>query len=214
MNHWPNTEPTLVERLADPRDDAAWNRFDTLYRPVVYRYARTRGLQHSDAETLVAEVMSRVFRAAGRWSKDSGQGASSRPLRFTAWLRRVAENALLNLVTRQLSRRGTGGTSHQLSLVGRPLPDDASRIEWERQHRRHLFVTAAGVVQSRVDADHWTIFWQTHVDGVPIEQAAKQSGRSVGAVYAIRSRIVRRLREAVMCIEQLGKTHIEETRDV
>ena len=73
MNQWPNTEPTLVERLADPRDDAAWNRFDTLYRPVVYRYARTRGLQHSDAETLVAEVMSRVFRAAGRWSKDSGK---------------------------------------------------------------------------------------------------------------------------------------------
>jgi RNA polymerase sigma-70 factor (ECF subfamily) len=214
MNQWPNIESALVERLCHPRDDAAWNRFDALYRPVVYRYARARGLQHSDAETLVAEVMSRVFRAAGRWSNDSPQDGSSRPLRFTGWLRRVAENALLNLVTRQLSRRGTGGTSHQLSLAGRSVPDDASRIEWERQHRQHLFVTAAGVVQSRVDAEHWKIFWQTHVDGVPIDQAAKQSGRSIGAVYAIRSRIVRQLREAVTCVRQLEESHPQENHDV
>ncbi|QDV46232.1 RNA polymerase sigma factor RpoE [Stieleria neptunia] len=203
MHHWPDTETKLVQRLADPRDDAAWNRFDALYRPVVYRYARGRGLQHSDAETLVAEVMARVFRAASRWSGDSAADHQTRPLRFRAWLRRIAENVLLNLVTRHLSKRGTGGTSAQLSLSQRAIVDDASRIEWNRQHQQHLFVTAAGKVQSQVDAEHWRIFWQTHVDGLSIEQAAHQSGRSIGSVYAIRSRIVRRLRDAVTQIEQL-----------
>lgn len=208
MNQWPDTETKLVERLADARDDAAWNRFDALYRPVIYRYARAKGLQHSDAETLVAEVMSRVFRAATRWSGDSGRRGSSQPLRFRAWLHRVAENALLNLVTRQLSRRGTGGTSAQISLTQRPLPDDCSRIEWERQHRQHLFVIAASHLQSQVDEEHWRLFWQTHVDGISIEQAARESGRSIGSIYAIRSRIIRRMRQTVACIEQLRETHV------
>ena len=197
MNSWPDTEPTLVRRLSDARDDEAWQRFDALYRPVVYRYARSRGLQHSDAEALVSEVMHRVFRAAARWSSGAGvagsETGSERPNQFRAWLRRVAENALLNLVTRQLSRRGTGGTSHQLSLAGRPLPDDDSRLQWEQQHRQHLFLTAAGKVKAEVDEDHWRLFWQTHVDGLPIDQAA------------IRCRILRRLRDAVAKLEQLDE---------
>lgn len=203
MNQWPDTEPMLVERLSDPSDDVAWNRFDTLYRPVVYRYARSRGLQHTDSEALVAEVMSRVFRAASKWSNRCQGAHAERPKRFRAWLHRIAENALLNLVTRQLSRRGTGGTSHQLTMAGRPLPDDASRRQWERQHRQHLFATAAGNIQIQVDQEHWRIFWQTHVDGIAIEQVAKDSGRSIGSVYAIRSRMIRRLRDAVAAIERL-----------
>ncbi|MCO8120864.1 sigma-70 family RNA polymerase sigma factor [Stieleria sp. TO1_6] len=206
MSHWPDTQPTLLQRIADPRDDAAWNRFDALYRPVIYRYARSRGLQHSDAEALVADVIARVFRAAQRWSTESEPGDSDRPLKFSAWLHRVSENALLNLVTRQLSRRGTGGTSHQLSLAGRPLPDDQSRTDWQREQQQHLFVTAASVVKSQVESEQWLIFWQTHVDGVSIARAAELSGRSIGSVYAIRSRVLRRLRQAVTRIERLEET--------
>ncbi len=216
MNSWPDTESTLVRRLSDPRDDVAWNRFDVLYGPIVYRYARLRGLQHSDAETLVGEVMSRVFRAARRWSDDSAaldaqsvQGAA-RPERFRAWLSRVAENALLNLVTRQLSRRGTGGTSHQLFLSGRVVPDQASRDAWERQHREQLFMAAASVVQRQVDADHWSVFWKTHVEGVEIDRVADETGRTIGSVYAIRSRIVRRLRQTVQRVGRLESQTAEE----
>ena len=210
MNRWPDTESKLVLRLADAGDDAAWNQFDTLYRPVIYRYARSRGLQHSDAESLVADVMSRVFRAASRWSGQPGDDDDARPQRFRAWLRRIADNALLNLVTRQLSRRGTGGTSAQVSLAQRVRPDQASKLEWDRQHQQHLFLSAASRVQSEVDDEHWRIFWQTHVDGVSIQHAARQSGRSIGSVYAIRSRIVRRLRDAVERIERLDQTPLVE----
>ena len=237
MNPWPDTESTLVRRLGDPRDDEAWSRFDSLYRPVIYRYARSRGLQHADAETLVGEVMSRVFRAAERWSQSpkqeslaSGQDTSDvmhntndentldetaedsarpqlksteQPTRFRAWLCRVAENALLNLVTRQLSRRGTGGTSHQISLSGRPIADDDSRSRWELEHRQHVFLAAAGQVKTQVDETQWQLFWKTHVDGVPIPEAADQAGSSIGMAYAIRSRILKRLRDAVARIERL-----------
>ena len=204
MNSWPETESELLRRITDPVDDAAWNRFDALYRPVVYRYARLKGLQHSDAEILVGEVMARVFRAARRWSDSSpGENANDavRPQHFRAWLRRVADNALLNLVTRQLARRGTGGTSHQLNLSNRPLPDDAAKQNWQHEHQRQLFAAAARIVQRQVDEEHLTVFWSTHVDGQAVADVAERTRRSVGSVYAIRRRIVRRLRQTVQRLE-------------
>ncbi|KAA5545224.1 hypothetical protein FYK55_06045 [Roseiconus nitratireducens] len=217
MNRWPETQTTLLQRMSDPRDDAAWLRFDELYRPVIYRYARARGLQHSDAESLVAEVMSRVFRAARRWAAASSgpndghrtrtradaNRPDERPQHFRAWLYRVAENSLLNLVTRQLARRGTGGTSHQLSMAGRPMPDELSREIWQTQHQQQLFMRAARAVQSQVDSEHWEVFWRTHVDGDSIPQTAERFARSTGSVYAIRSRILKRLRDQVNRMKRL-----------
>lgn len=213
MPNWPDTEPTLVRRLADASDDAAWNRFDELYRPMIYRFARAEGLQHDDAETLVAEVMGRVFRAASRWSggetREPVSGLQQRPEKFRAWLRRVAKNALLNLVTRQLKQRGTGGTSHQLSLLGRPQADESARRRWETEHRQHLFRLAARDVQAGVDELQWTIFWQTHVDNAPIVEVASQTHHSIGAIYAIRSRILKRLRMTVERIHSLSEEAME-----
>ncbi|MEM6469114.1 MAG: sigma-70 family RNA polymerase sigma factor [Planctomycetota bacterium] len=207
MSSWPDTEPTLVHRLGDRSDEAAWARFDELYRPVIYRFARSEGLQHSDAEALVAEVMSRVFRAAGRWASGAdGERriqADARPTRFRAWLCRVARNALLNLVTRQLKQRGTGGTSHQLSMVGRPHPNDFARERWEAEHRQHVFRLAALRVQAGVDDLHWQVFWQSHIEGMSIPDVAAQFDQSIGSVYAIRSRLLKRLRSAVEQISSL-----------
>lgn len=219
MNSWPKTESVLLRRIANPVDDAAWNRFDALYRPVVYRYARLNGLQHSDAEILVGEVMTRVFRAAQRWSRHQGAfdqamdvvegtpeattggDSDTRPKHFRAWLRRVAHNALLNLVTRQLARCGTGGTSHLRDLSQRPLPSDDAKRQWREEHQRQLFAAAAKKVQPQCNGDQWAVFWETHVEGVPIRDVAQQTGRSVGAIYAIRSRVIAQLRQSVARLE-------------
>lgn len=199
MTSWPETRSTLLRLLRDPEDHAAWERFDAIYRPVIYRFARARGLQHSDADVLVSEVMTRVFRAATRWST----GSLESPQRFRSWLYRIAQNALLNQVTRQIARVGTGGTSHQLALADRAAVDPHLQQLWEGEHQRQVFAAAALSVQSEVDAEHWTLFWQTHVEEVSIEDAARSHSRSVGSVYAIRSRVLRRLRETVQRIESL-----------
>ncbi|MEO1526223.1 MAG: sigma-70 family RNA polymerase sigma factor [Planctomycetota bacterium] len=209
MNSWPETRSTLLRLVRDPQDQAAWERFDAHYRPVIYRFARARGLQHSDADTIVSEVMARVFRAAKRWSGPDAQ-ASEQPQRFRAWLHRVARNALLNQVTRQIARRGTGGTSHQLALADRAIVDDAMQRLWEGEHQRQLFSAAALHVQAEVDPQHWIIFWQTHVEDVSVDEAANRHSRSVGSVYAIRSRILRRLRETVTRMESLQEVSQKE----
>ena len=62
----PPTRPSLLVRLRDPRDQAAWTQFITLYGPLVYGYARKQGLQDADAADLSQEVLGTIARAVGR----------------------------------------------------------------------------------------------------------------------------------------------------
>ena len=49
MNDWPETSESLILRSKDPANAAASSAFLAIYRPVVYRLARSRGLQDADA---------------------------------------------------------------------------------------------------------------------------------------------------------------------
>ena len=63
MDDDPTTRPSLLVRLRDSRDEQAWGEFVEIYRPLVYRLARRRGLQDADALELVQEVMIKVASA-------------------------------------------------------------------------------------------------------------------------------------------------------
>jgi DNA-directed RNA polymerase specialized sigma24 family protein len=154
---WPTTDPSLIRRLGDTTNHDAWRRFDSLYRPIVYRFARRWGADHHHAEEVAADVMRRVARAAVRWSKHRP------PERFAAWLTRVARNSLLNLVCRELSKQGRGGTTHQQTLLERPAANEVSRRWWDEDWKRELVRLAAARIRDDFDDDSWSAFWQTHV---------------------------------------------------
>ena len=52
MDNWPETSESLILRLNNQQDVAAWNEFLAIYRPVVLRMALRRGMQHADADDL------------------------------------------------------------------------------------------------------------------------------------------------------------------
>jgi DNA-directed RNA polymerase specialized sigma24 family protein len=83
----PTTSPSLLVRIRDPRDADAWGRFVDAYAPVVYGFARRRGLQDADAADLTQDVPapSRDRRTAGL---RSAQGS------FRGWLFTVVRNRL------------------------------------------------------------------------------------------------------------------------
>ncbi len=190
----PETRDSLLIRVADARDQVAWEQFARLYRPVVYNVARMRGLQDADAQDVAQQVLIAVSRAIPAWKRIDGT------TRFRHWLCRIARNATINCLTRQPGDRAVGGNFYLPDAVSREADIDLDS-QLEREYRRQLYRRAAEVVRSRTDENTWQAFAMTMIDGIPIAEAAIRLERSEAVVYAARSRIMRRLRDIVKELE-------------
>ena len=65
----PETRESLLIRVRDLQDRDAWDQFVQIYRPVVYRLARHRGLQDADAQDLAQKVLMSVAKSIPDWKR-------------------------------------------------------------------------------------------------------------------------------------------------
>jgi len=191
VTEFPETRESLLVEVRSAANREAWDQFVLLYRPVVYRLARRRGLQDADAQDLAQRVLMAVASAIGRFEK------SGESVRFRHWLRRVARNAIVNALVRQPHDRAAGGSSAHELLMEQASADPQSDAEIELEYRRELYMRAAKIVRGDVEPDTWRAFEMTVMEDRSVDEAAALLNKSVGAIYAARSRIMRRLREAV-----------------
>lgn len=195
MQELPETNVTLLRQIQDSGNRAAWEEFVGIYRPVVYRLAISHGLQHADALDLVQTVFIAIANADNLWEKQSENS------RFRYWLLRIAKNATLNALTRRPRDRAVGAVGDEIHIAeGRPrLEDYESHIDWE--YRRQLYLQASEQVRETTSASTWQAFELTAVRGMTVEEAAAELGKSVGAIYAARSRMMKQLSEIVLKLE-------------
>src|SRR5204862_6480657 len=127
----PRTRASLLVRLRDPRDEAAWTEFVDLYLPLIYGYLRKQGLQDADAVDLAQEVLGAVAGAVGRLDYDPNRGA------FRNWLFTVVRRKLSNWRAAQGNRvHGSGDTAiHQLleQCPAAEALEAAWEAEWEER---------------------------------------------------------------------------------
>lgn len=187
----PETRPSLLLRIRDPSDDAAWVEFSTVYRPVIIRLARQKGMQLADAEDLAQQVLLSISKAIERWEPD-GERA-----KFRTWLRRVATNAILNAVTRGVPDRSAGDEETRELLEQHPATDGPDSNLLRLEYRRQVFLWAAQKIRIEFSDETWNSFWFTAVDGLDVDDAAQRIERSRGSVYASRSRVMRRLTQQI-----------------
>lgn len=199
MTEFPQTRSSLIAQVQSPEDREAWDQFVLIYRPVIYRMARRRGMQDADAQDLVQTVLMRVAASIQRWEKTDPE------TKFRHWLRRVARNAMVSAFSRQPKDAAAGG-SETLDLLAEQ-PEIVEDVEQEiaTESMREQYLRAAAVVKTDVDADTWRAFELTVVRGQSCDEVAALFGKSVGAVYAARSRVMRRLREQVQRLQESGK---------
>ncbi|QDT13894.1 RNA polymerase sigma factor CnrH [Planctomycetes bacterium K23_9] len=187
----PETRESLIARLPDHTDRAAWYEFVELYEPLIYGIGRRHGMQPADAGDLVQDVLVAVANSIEKFEPDSQRG------RFRSWLFRVARNqSLLRLRKLKHHVAGTGD-----SEVGRMLSNhannDPAETEFDAAFRRRAFRWAARRVRENVNPKTWEAFSRTAIGGESTQQVAKELNIEVGAVYLSRSRVMAKLKRAV-----------------
>jgi RNA polymerase sigma-70 factor (ECF subfamily) len=188
MGEAPATRASLLVRLRDSHDQAAWRQFVDLYAPLIYQFARRRGLQDADAADVTQVVLQALPRSVQRLDYDPRRGT------FRGWLFAVVRNQLHKFRDRQRrSPPGAGDSATRDLLDHQPARPEDDEVEWERQYERQLFERAAGVVLRVVEAASWQAFWRTAVEGRPAGEVACELGMTVGAVYTAKSRVLDRI---------------------
>lgn len=191
MSILPSTRASLLVRIQDPRDAEAWRQFFDLYAPVVYGFARKRGLQDADAADLMQDVLRSVAGAAGRLNYDPVKGS------FRGWLFTVTRNKVYNFLDKQRHHpRGSGDSGEQHRLEELPAPD-TERDEFDRDYERRRFAFAAERIRDEFHESTWQAFWLTAVENLSAKDAGLKLNLSPGAVYVAKSRVIARLREEI-----------------
>ena len=184
MPSWPPTSHSLVKHVQEG-DPQAWQRFYSLYTPLVYSWVRKAGLQSADSQDVTQEVFFSVARGLYQLQL-GGQGQSLR-----AWLRTITSNAVSDWGRRQKRAELPLADNHPLwQSAILQQPDESEAVD-----ERTILLRQAVEIVSREQKAAWKLFSQFYLEGQPIEQVASANGVSRWTVYKSKRRIERRIRE-------------------
>lgn len=182
-----STHPSLLERLRDTDDEAAWREFCSKYRPLLVRYARSRGLQTADCEDVAQLVLLSLSRALRGFRYDRGRG------RFRDYLGRAVANAVATHLA--APERPVAVTDELLdSLTGEgpdgPSPTNGRHVDtlWEREWIRHHYRMAMIRIGRQFQRKSLAIFEEL-LRGETVAAIAQRHGTTQQAVHKIKQGI-------------------------
>lgn len=182
------TRPTLLSRVRDLDDHAAWREFDERYRDLILRYCLRRGLQRSDAEDVRQMVMLNLAKQLRTFTYSPDRG------RFRSYLGRTVQNAIHRFFRRPPAEDRGLDTDVEAGLEsGEREEQDA---EWEAEWMQHHYRTAMDVVRSTAEPRSVEVF-EHLLSGASTDEAAAQAGLSRDAVHKVKQRMRDRLKEQI-----------------
>lgn len=190
------TRLSLIVRLKNARDGAAWAEFLTLYEPVILRLMQKNGLREADARDVCQQVLASVARDVDQWKPDE------KPESFRRWLFRVARNWLIKFWVKERGRiLAEGGSDAVETLKAHADVHTSISDEFERDYRQQMLLVAGEQIRGEFQESTWRAFWMTCVEGLAVAEVAAELRTTAGNVYVARSRIIARLREKVAELE-------------
>lgn len=174
-------------RLRDRSDTVSWQEFQDRYGELLYRYARSVGASHVDAEDVVQEVVMYLFKAMEGFEYDARKG------RFRGYLRASVVNALTRKRKKD-AKQASPVDPRNFDFV-KAKTDAGSDDRWEREWRLHRLRWALREVAGEFEEKTMQAF-QLHVlGGLSVDETAGEIGISKASVYQAKSRVLKSVRE-------------------
>lgn len=180
------TRASLILRIRDVEDRTAWAEFDAIYRPMLYRFGKTAGLDDADAEDVVQHCMTSICDHIHSFDYDPQRG------RFKSWLRTLVNNRTRNLFRAKKAIQAET-KDFQRPQDREPLPEDVFEKLWMEAHLRH----ALEIIKEETETDTFVAYQRYVMNGDPAEQVCEDLSMNRNQLYAIKFRVTRKLHERV-----------------
>jgi RNA polymerase sigma-70 factor (ECF subfamily) len=184
------TSASLLERLRLQPDADAWQYLVDLYEPLIRGWLRRHGLQTSDVDDVVQEILCVLAQ------KLPGFEYNGRPGAFRNWLRTITVHSFRRFWREKLYRPDSAGGSSWEEHIGQ-LEDprsDLSRL-WDDEHDRHVLRRLLAMIEPDFQPATWKAFRRLVLDGMSADAVAAEIGISANAVLIAKSRVLQRLRQ-------------------
>ncbi len=188
MDTYATTHATLLIRLRDGADAAAWQEFHDRYGALVRGFSRRRGLQSADCDDVVQDVLLSMSKAMPAFRYDPSKG------KFRSYLKTVTLHAIFK---KSHQKRGEA-TLERIEEATRFADGDAEVEEvWEHQWRQYHLRMAMRVIDAEFGETNRKAFRRYAVEGGDARQTAEELGMSLDQVYQAKSRITKRLGQLI-----------------
>ena len=176
------TQPSLLLRIRNREDAVAWRTFDTIYRPLLERYARARGLRDADVEDVVQHCMQAVSDHIGSFDYDPAKG------RFKSWLRTLVNNRVRSLATKRRESQADSAVMDR-AVAHEESPEALFERLWDQEHLWHCL----RIMKCEVEPQTFEAFRRYVIEEQPASVVCEELGLTRGNLDTIKWRMTGRL---------------------
>ncbi|EDM26913.1 probable RNA polymerase sigma factor Y [Lentisphaera araneosa HTCC2155] len=194
MNQARNTRQTLLLKIRDQYNDAAWEEFIAFYRPYVYRVIQNlEQIKFEDREDVIQEVILIAWKKLPDFDYQPQKG------RFRSWLSVITHRTANNYYHK--SKKASVFKSHlEAEELEKGLPPEIEKLcqqEWEK----HVSEAAWTNISDKFEVKVLQAF-QKLASGEKGEQVALELGLSRNSVYVYKKRVMAALQKEIAYLDE------------
>lgn len=188
------TSASLLQRLRSGRDESAWDAFVDRYGSRIFDWCLRRKLQPVDAEDVTQNVLVRMTSALSRFDYDES-------LSFRGWLRRVTENAIVDLFRERGRTAGDPRARETYQILEHEEARHDLMQRLESLFDLEVFEHAQECVRQRIAENRWQAWELTAVQQLSANDVAERLSMRVASVYTARSQVQQMIQREVQRLE-------------
>jgi RNA polymerase sigma-70 factor, ECF subfamily len=184
------TRVSLLLRIKDRQDGAAWREFDDVYRPMLRRFALTYGADATEADDVVQHCMTAIHEHIDRFEYDPSKG------RFKGWLKTLVNNRIRNLIRKRKERIAMTGEFAGVTANADDDPEAIFERIWMDEHLKH----ALKLVSREVEEKTFNAFVDYVIRERPVEEICAEHGLNANQVHKSKYRLTKKLAEKMAAL--------------
>ena len=186
-----NTRKSLLKRVKDPSDEAAWVDFVGYYENFIYHILRRMRLNTEECDDLVQDILLKLWKNMATY--DAAKG------RFRSWLGRVVRNAASDYFSKvETQRKLMEEERVMVETIRSTTPSDVEHLieeEWM------LYMTSFAMERMRsIFSGEAVNVFSLSLDGHSADEISKRLNITRDSVYTLKNRVKSRFITEVRAI--------------